>query len=101
MYWRHNIFINEADEHNNAGSLRPRAYSSVPSFQASTPYSLESESLRMDCIMSGGVSPTLAINAVTNKVRHHLLSDDRFGFISDSVHKWSPQVLGSAHMVGK
>lgn len=37
-------------------------------FQASTPYSLESESLRMDCIMSGGASPTLAINAVTNKV---------------------------------
>lgn len=39
------------------------------SHQASTPYSLESESLRMDCIMSGGASPTLAINAVTNKVR--------------------------------
>ncbi|XP_044066678.1 forkhead box protein J3-like isoform X1 [Siniperca chuatsi] len=36
--------------------------------EASTPYSLESESLRMDCIMSGGASPTLAINAVTNKV---------------------------------
>ncbi|KAG7227039.1 hypothetical protein INR49_022386 [Caranx melampygus] len=36
--------------------------------KASTPYSLESESLRMDCIMSGGASPTLAINAVTNKV---------------------------------
>ncbi|XP_077442062.1 forkhead box protein J3-like isoform X2 [Vanacampus margaritifer] len=37
-------------------------------WKASTPYSLESESLRMDCIMSGGGSPTLAINAVTNKV---------------------------------
>ncbi|KAM8862421.1 forkhead box protein J3-like isoform 2-T5 [Spinachia spinachia] len=36
--------------------------------RASTPYSLESESLRMDCIMSGRASPTLAINAVTNKV---------------------------------
>ncbi|XP_069545216.1 forkhead box protein J3-like [Brachyistius frenatus] len=36
--------------------------------RASTPYSLESESLRMDCIMSGGASPTLAINSVTNKV---------------------------------
>ncbi|KAM6928966.1 forkhead box protein J3-like isoform 2-T2 [Lycodopsis pacificus] len=36
--------------------------------RASTPYSLESESVRMDCIMSGGASPTLAINAVTNKV---------------------------------
>ncbi|XP_040009567.1 forkhead box protein J3-like isoform X5 [Xiphias gladius] len=36
--------------------------------RASTPYSLESESLGMDCIMSGGTSPTLAINAVTNKV---------------------------------
>ncbi|XP_046895249.1 forkhead box protein J3-like [Hypomesus transpacificus] len=35
--------------------------------RASTPYSLESESLRMDCIMSGGASPTLAINTVTNK----------------------------------
>lgn len=39
-------------------------------FQASTPYSLESESLRMDCIMSGGASPTLAIGAANNKVRH-------------------------------
>ncbi|KAM7404515.1 hypothetical protein PAMP_011858 [Pampus punctatissimus] len=39
--------------------------------RASTPYSLESESLRMDCIMSGGASPTLAINAVTNKVSSH------------------------------
>uniref|UniRef100_A0A1A8IKV5 Forkhead box J3 n=3 Tax=Nothobranchius kuhntae TaxID=321403 RepID=A0A1A8IKV5_NOTKU len=36
--------------------------------RASTPYSLESESLRMDCIMSGGASPTLAIGAATNKV---------------------------------
>ncbi|XP_041702097.1 forkhead box protein J3-like [Coregonus clupeaformis] len=35
---------------------------------ASTPYSLESESLRMDCIMYGDASPTLAINTVTNKV---------------------------------
>ncbi|XP_065817077.1 forkhead box protein J3-like isoform X2 [Labrus bergylta] len=35
--------------------------------RASTPYSLESESLRMDCIMSGGASPTLAFNAVTNE----------------------------------
>ncbi|XP_062316189.1 forkhead box protein J3-like [Osmerus eperlanus] len=36
--------------------------------RATTPYSLESESLRMDCIMAGGASPTLAINTVTNKV---------------------------------
>ncbi|CAL8251385.1 unnamed protein product [Arctogadus glacialis] len=36
--------------------------------RASTPYTLESESLRMDCIMSGGSSPSLAINTVTNKV---------------------------------
>uniref|UniRef100_A0A3P9HDP2 Fork-head domain-containing protein n=1 Tax=Oryzias latipes TaxID=8090 RepID=A0A3P9HDP2_ORYLA len=36
--------------------------------RASAPYSLESESLRMDCIMSGGASPTMAINAATNKV---------------------------------
>ncbi|CAB1329633.1 unnamed protein product [Coregonus sp. 'balchen'] len=36
--------------------------------KASTPYSLESESLRMDCIMYGDASPTLAINTVTNKV---------------------------------
>ncbi|KAK5621454.1 hypothetical protein CRENBAI_005983 [Crenichthys baileyi] len=36
--------------------------------EASTPYSLESESLRMDCIMSGGASPTLAISAANNKV---------------------------------
>uniref|UniRef100_A0A4W5KMK4 Fork-head domain-containing protein n=1 Tax=Hucho hucho TaxID=62062 RepID=A0A4W5KMK4_9TELE len=31
-------------------------------------YSLESETLRMDCIMYGDASPTLAINTVTNKV---------------------------------
>ncbi|XP_043981731.1 forkhead box protein J3-like isoform X2 [Gambusia affinis] len=39
--------------------------------RASTPYSLESESLRMDCIMSGGASPTLAISAANNKVSSH------------------------------
>ncbi|XP_055366279.1 forkhead box protein J3-like isoform X2 [Betta splendens] len=39
--------------------------------RASTPYSLESESLRMDCIMSGGASPTLAINAANSKVSSH------------------------------
>lgn len=38
------------------------------SLQASTPYSLESDSLGMDCIISGSASPTLAINTVTNKV---------------------------------
>ncbi|KAF7207982.1 forkhead box protein J3 [Nothobranchius furzeri] len=36
--------------------------------RASTPYSLDSESLGMDCIISGSASPTLAINTVTNKV---------------------------------
>lgn len=36
--------------------------------QASTPYSLESESLGMECMISGSASPTLAINTVTNKV---------------------------------
>ncbi|KAK1799649.1 hypothetical protein P4O66_006189 [Electrophorus voltai] len=36
--------------------------------RASTPYSLESESLGMDCIISDTASPTLAINTVTNKV---------------------------------
>ncbi|TNN66199.1 Forkhead box protein J3 [Liparis tanakae] len=35
---------------------------------ASTPYSLESESLGMECMISGSASPTLAINTVTNKV---------------------------------
>ncbi|KAK3536655.1 hypothetical protein QTP86_015464 [Hemibagrus guttatus] len=35
--------------------------------RASTPYSLESDSLGMD-IISGSASPTLAINTVTNKV---------------------------------
>uniref|UniRef100_W5M0C8 Forkhead box J3 n=1 Tax=Lepisosteus oculatus TaxID=7918 RepID=W5M0C8_LEPOC len=34
----------------------------------STPYSLDSDSLGMDCIISGSASPTLAINTVTNKV---------------------------------
>ncbi|XP_041128963.1 forkhead box protein J3-like [Polyodon spathula] len=36
--------------------------------RASTPYSLDSESLGMDCIISGSASPTLAMNTVTNKV---------------------------------
>ncbi|XP_023697310.1 forkhead box protein J3-like isoform X1 [Paramormyrops kingsleyae] len=36
--------------------------------RASTPYSLDSDSIGMDCIMSGSASPTLAINTVTNKV---------------------------------
>ncbi|XP_036007192.1 forkhead box protein J3 [Fundulus heteroclitus] len=36
--------------------------------RASTPYSLDSESLGMDCMISGSASPTLAINTVTNKV---------------------------------
>ncbi|KAL2091190.1 hypothetical protein ACEWY4_013453 [Coilia grayii] len=36
--------------------------------RASTPYSLEQESLGMDCIIPGSASPTLAINTVTNKV---------------------------------
>jgi len=39
--------------------------------QASTPYSLESDNLGMDCIISGSASPTLAINTVTNKVAFH------------------------------
>lgn len=41
---------------------------SSPPPQASTPYSLDSESLGMDCMISGSASPTLAINTVTNKV---------------------------------
>ncbi|XP_038188824.1 forkhead box protein J3 isoform X1 [Arvicola amphibius] len=36
--------------------------------RASTPYSIDSDSLGMDCIISGSASPTLAINTVTNKV---------------------------------
>ncbi|RXM29589.1 Forkhead box protein J3 [Acipenser ruthenus] len=36
--------------------------------RASTPYSLDSDSLGMDCIISGSASPTLAMNTVTNKV---------------------------------
>ncbi|XP_056107419.1 forkhead box protein J3 isoform X2 [Rhinichthys klamathensis goyatoka] len=39
--------------------------------RASTPYSLESDNLGMDCIISGSASPTLAINTVTNKVSSH------------------------------
>uniref|UniRef100_A0A671TBK9 Fork-head domain-containing protein n=1 Tax=Sinocyclocheilus anshuiensis TaxID=1608454 RepID=A0A671TBK9_9TELE len=39
--------------------------------RASTPYSLESDNLGMDCIISGSASPTLAINTVTNKVTSH------------------------------
>ncbi|XP_073866775.1 forkhead box protein J3 isoform X18 [Macaca fascicularis] len=36
--------------------------------KASTPYSIDSDSLGMECIISGSASPTLAINTVTNKV---------------------------------
>ncbi|PIO25544.1 hypothetical protein AB205_0085850, partial [Aquarana catesbeiana] len=35
---------------------------------ASTPYSIDSDSLGMDCIISGSASPNMAINTVTNKV---------------------------------
>ncbi|TRZ01201.1 hypothetical protein DNTS_004735 [Danionella cerebrum] len=38
---------------------------------APTPYSLESDNLGMDCIISGSASPTLAINTVTNKREDH------------------------------
>nr|DBA16376.1 TPA: hypothetical protein GDO54_003772 [Pyxicephalus adspersus] len=36
--------------------------------RASTPYSIDSDSLGMDCIISGSASPNMAINTVTNKV---------------------------------
>ncbi|XP_018083407.1 forkhead box protein J3 isoform X2 [Xenopus laevis] len=36
--------------------------------RASTPYSIDSDSLGMDCIIPGSASPNLAINTVTNKV---------------------------------
>ncbi|XP_019907500.2 forkhead box protein J3-like isoform X2 [Esox lucius] len=36
--------------------------------RASTPYSLESESLRMDCIMYGDTSPPLATSTAANKL---------------------------------
>ncbi|KAG8434293.1 hypothetical protein GDO86_012608 [Hymenochirus boettgeri] len=36
--------------------------------RATTPYSIDSDSLGMDCIISGSASPNLAINTVTNKV---------------------------------
>uniref|UniRef100_A0A6I8N6V4 Forkhead box J3 n=1 Tax=Ornithorhynchus anatinus TaxID=9258 RepID=A0A6I8N6V4_ORNAN len=36
--------------------------------RASTPYSIDSDSLGMECIVSTSASPTLAINTVTNKV---------------------------------
>ncbi|XP_055111457.1 forkhead box protein J3 isoform X8 [Symphalangus syndactylus] len=39
--------------------------------RASTPYSIDSDSLGMECIISGSASPTLAINTVTNKVTSH------------------------------
>ncbi|XP_073647370.1 forkhead box protein J3 isoform X6 [Tursiops truncatus] len=39
--------------------------------KASTPYSIDSDSLGMECIISGSASPTLAINTVTNKVTNH------------------------------
>lgn len=56
-------------------------------FQASTPYSLESESLRMDCIMSGGASPTLAIGAANNKVRHIVRKVGRVWFCQSKFKK--------------
>ncbi|KAK1340070.1 hypothetical protein QTO34_018634 [Cnephaeus nilssonii] len=45
--------------------------------RASTPYSIDSDSLGMECIISGSASPTLAINTVTNKpcsLRSHVLT---------------------------
>uniref|UniRef100_A0A3Q3IJ90 Fork-head domain-containing protein n=1 Tax=Monopterus albus TaxID=43700 RepID=A0A3Q3IJ90_MONAL len=66
--------------------------------RASTPYSLESESLGMECMISGSASPTLAINTVTNKVA--LYNTDQEG--SDSPrsslnNSLSDQSLASVH----
>ncbi|KAG9482371.1 forkhead box protein J3 [Eleutherodactylus coqui] len=44
--------------------------------RASTPYSIDSDSLGMDCIISGSASPNLAINTVTNKVTLYNTSQD-------------------------
>lgn len=53
-----------------------------PILKASTPYSLDSESLGMDCMISGSASPTLAINTVTNKVLQPALQPP------DPIHTW-------------
>ncbi|XP_039903395.1 forkhead box protein J3-like isoform X2 [Simochromis diagramma] len=70
--------------------------------RASTPYSLESESLRMDCIMSGGASPTLAINAVTNKValyNHEAEGSESPGSLGGSLsNSLSEQSLASVNL---
>ncbi|XP_073441636.1 forkhead box protein J3 isoform X2 [Dendrobates tinctorius] len=44
--------------------------------RASTPYSIDSDSLGMDCIISGSASPNMAINTVTNKVTLYNTSQD-------------------------
>ncbi|XP_028309740.1 forkhead box protein J3-like isoform X2 [Gouania willdenowi] len=69
--------------------------------RASTPYSLESESLRMDCIMSGGASPTLAINAVTNKValyNHEAEGSESPGSLGSLSNSLSDQSLASVNL---
>ncbi|XP_067382541.1 forkhead box protein J3-like isoform X3 [Channa argus] len=70
--------------------------------RASTPYSLESESLRMDCIMSGGASPTLAINAVTNKIalyNHEAEGGESPGSLGGSLsNSLSEQSLASVNL---
>ncbi|XP_024239557.1 forkhead box protein J3 [Oncorhynchus tshawytscha] len=70
-------------------------------------YSLESETLRMDCIMYGDASPTLAINTVTNKVAlyktenkgsdsprsslNNSLSDQSLASVNlNSMHRYTP-----------
>ncbi|CAG07020.1 unnamed protein product, partial [Tetraodon nigroviridis] len=75
--------------------------------RASTPYSLESESLGMECMISGSASPTLAINTVTNKVAlyntdqegsdsprsslNNSLSDQSLASVNlNSVHSYTP-----------
>ncbi|XP_075046002.1 forkhead box protein J3 [Mixophyes fleayi] len=44
--------------------------------RASTPYSIDSDSLGMDCIISGSASPNMALNTVTNKVTLFNTSQD-------------------------
>ncbi|KAM6927325.1 forkhead box protein J3 isoform 3-T3 [Xenentodon cancila] len=79
--------------------------------RASTPYSMDSEPLVMDCMISGSASPTLAINTVTNKVAlyntdqegsdsprsslNNSLSDQslasvNLNSVSSSVHNYTP-----------
>ncbi|XP_043917719.1 forkhead box protein J3 [Protopterus annectens] len=66
--------------------------------RASTPYSLDSDSLGVDSIISGSASPTLAINTVTSKVLYNTDQDGSDSPRSSLNNSLSDQSLASVNL---